>query len=390
MRSETSAQPDCADGQPLRIAFCGGGSGGHLTPALAIAEELCQRDQLVQFQFCVSGRQVDQRVLNARSQAVSDAQIVVQPLARPSPRVKFAVRLTRSFFLCRRRFRQARPDVVVGTGGFASLPGVLAARWLGIPIVLLELNRLPGRATRRLARFCEILLTGWPLPAAATLSLPCPIRQVGVPLSASFPAALNAAKLSTDTRASALRVLILGGSQGASRLNELAQNMLRQWDVDLPLQVVHQMGVNDRHSRSTQALPGLPDCISLTTTAFLTDMPVELAAADLVICRCGAVTLAELAAAGTAAILVPMSAAADDHQRHNAEYLVQHQAAVLIDERAPDAAAALSAAVQRLLTSAAARDELSARLGGLAVPSAARHAAEGILNVAHSEKGGTR
>ena len=389
MRSESSAEPTHPH-QPVRVAFCGGGSGGHLTPALAIAEELCQRDHQTQVRCFVSARQVDQRVLTAAAHSVSPEQIVAQPLTRSSPRGRFAVRLVQSFFLCRRHFRRDGPDVVVGTGGFASLPGVLAAWWLGIPVVLLELNRLPGRATRRLARFCQILLTGWPLSAAALQTLPCPIRQVGVPLSASFPAALCAAKKSNAARVSALRLLIVGGSQGARRLNELAQDMLRQWDVDIPLHVVHQTGVDDRHSHSTQTDPGLTDRISLTTTGFLTDMPTELAAADLVICRCGAVTLAELAAAGKATILVPMSAAADEHQRHNAEYLLQHRAAVLIDERAPDAADALSDAVQRLLTSDSARGELSDNLRRLAAPSAARHAADAILELVHSERRGTR
>ncbi|MCR9197494.1 MAG: glycosyltransferase [Planctomycetaceae bacterium] len=386
MTSETSAEPTHTD-QPVRVAFCGGGSGGHLTPALAIAEELCQRDHQTQLQFFVSARPVDQRVLTAGTPPVSQEQIFVQPLMRSSPGVRFAARLTQSFFLCRRRFQQQRPDVVVGTGGFASLPGVLAAWWRGIPVVLLELNRIPGRATRTLARFCQVLLTGWPLAEAVTQLLPCPIRQVGVPVSPSFFEAISHEGGTTQTRPSVMRVLVVGGSQGARRLNELVQKMLLHWDAEVFLDVLHQTGVDDSHSRPAPTAPTLPDRVSLTTVTFLTDMCVQLASADLVICRCGAVTLAELAAAATPAILVPLPTAADEHQRYNAEYLVQRHAAVLVDERAPDAATLLRAAVQKLLTSDTARDELSDNLGRLAQPLAARQAADAILNVAQSEKG---
>lgn len=388
MTSDASAPARQPVGRPLHAAFCGGGSGGHLTPGLAVAAALRQKDHRTRLQFCVSEREVDQRVLNAHSHLCSAAEMVVQPLRRSSPRAAFAVRLARAFVLCRRQFQSTEVDVVVGTGGFASLPGVLAAWWLGIPVVLLELNRIPGRATRRLARFCRVLLTGWPLTAAATRSLRCRVEPVGVPIAPRFSEA--AGRPGPTPPPGSFRVLVLGGSQGASRLNELVVSMLQQWPADVRLEVLHQTGVhNGEHPSACDPSPventhAASGHLEYSRVAFLDDVPAALLATDLVICRCGAVTLAEVASAGRVAILVPMMSAADDHQSYNAAYLAEQRAALVIDERREDADAVLTEMMRRLVHSADERDELGGNLRQLAQPAAAERAAQTIIHVAYS------
>lgn len=377
----------------LLVAFCGGGSGGHIAPAVALSAALRQRTS-VDLQFFISNRAVDQRMLAAAGDDLQ-AAVIVQPLQRSTPRISYLAAVIQSFLLCRRHWRRSPPQVVVGTGGFASLPGVLAARWLRIPVVLLELNRVPGQATRRLSRFATLLLTGGPLPP--TFSPACRVCPVGVPLAPEWWQQLRSAvsrRPVSRRGGNRAQLLVLGGSQGARRLNQLLRTALTQLPADYEVHVVHQTGGEpDSDADQPDAVASvtedgaLPPHVRYSPIPFLEDIPQRLADADIVICRCGAMTLAEVAAAARPAILVPLSSSADDHQRHNAVCLATAGSADIIDERAADAAQALQAAVIRLLSSDELRDQMASAHRQRVDPQSAAHAVEQILAVAGAPSG---
>lgn len=373
--SQSSRTPPVAE-DAYTIAFCGGGSGGHVVPSFAIVQALLRRQPCAKLLFFLSARPVDQRVITSHKSIFSGAEFVRQPLTGSRPRLRYLLGLVRSLVLCRQQMKQHRPDVVIGTGGFASIPGVLVAAWLKIPIVLLETNRVPGRATRRLVRFAHKVLVGWPLTNRSHLPGIDP-ETIGVPVFFPLEAtdAVASRKDGSSKSDTVFRILILGGSQGAARLNELVCSAISQLPMETRLQIIHQTG--GKEFRQDQ----MPPEIQLTQFAFLPNVPEQLHAADLVICRSGAVTLAEIAMAGTPAILVPMSSSADDHQRENAMWFVEHAAAAFVDERSPTAVAQLRDTLLGLLNASGARDELATAVRRLAEPSAAEKAVKCILQV---------
>lgn len=209
--------------------------------------------------------------------------------------------------------RRLRPQVVLGTGGYASAPGVLGAALASCPIVLLEPNATPGAANRWLSRWARTAAVANPSTADR---MRCPVVDTGVPVRADFSIVLS--KPSTE---GAVRLLVLGGSQGAKRLNELLPEALGRLRLETPVTVVHQVGESHvTAAREAYAARRL-GFIEVEVVSFIEDMPAALAACDLVISRAGAVTLAEICAVGRAALLLPLELAGS-HQVSNAERLV--------------------------------------------------------------------
>lgn len=324
--------------RPL-VALAGGKSGGHVFPALAVAEELLELGARVVLFGMESG--MERRLAEERNipfVAIDAAPLVGRGLAGKAVAVsKLAVNSWRARGLLRQRGAVA----VLATGGFVCAPTVLGARLAGIPIVLLEPNADPGTANRLLSRFAEVAAVAF---EAAGSSLRCESRVLGVPVRASF------AQVAPLSQAAPLtRLLVVGGSQGADRLNAALPSAVAQ---DLPeASVVHQCGAG--HLENTLALwceslgreclirsdetHGVLECGSLRVEVrtFIDDMPQALAAADLVISRAGAITLAELAVAGRGAILIPLPLAGA-HQLGNAERQAELGAAVVLEQNKLD------------------------------------------------------
>ena len=333
--------------QSTHIAFCGGGSGGHLIPAIAIAEQMLQVSPSIRFLFVTSDRSIDHHIITNCGLPAESFEHMVLPLRSSSRRLSFALQTVRSVVQCMRRFRQLRPGIIVGLGGFASVGGVLAG-WLNrTPVVLLEQNTVPGRANRWMQRVAVQTFTGWPLQPQWCSRWRTPLIEVGVPLRRCFTHDATAAPTQTKHTPARARLLVLGGSQGAQRLNSIVLDALTNQDFDSEqLQIVHQSGTNDADRvRQTYQQTG----ISADVCAFIDDMPRQLASATLVISRSGAVTLAEIAACGKASVLFPLSASADNHQLHNAEFMESCGAAAIIREQDHDAASRLTKHLRRLL-----------------------------------------
>ncbi len=297
-----------------RCLIMAGGTGGHIFPALAVAECLEQRG--FEIDWLGSHHGLETQLVPQKYRL---HKLPIKGLRRASIIAKCLLpwRLLRSVYAALRIIYRIKPDVVLGMGGYVAAPGGIAARLAGKKLIIHEQNAKAGLTNRYLAKIAHQRLQAFPdaLPAAMT---------VGNPVRSSL---LTVASCPPEKR---LRLLVLGGSQGARPINIALQKCLLDYpDLTQQLQVWHQSGEAD--------YPCLKSCyeeagLSVDLDAFIQDMPQAYAWANLVICRAGAMTVSEISAVGIASILVPYPLAADNHQYFNALSLSQKKAAVLLPQ----------------------------------------------------------
>jgi UDP-N-acetylglucosamine--N-acetylmuramyl-(pentapeptide) pyrophosphoryl-undecaprenol N-acetylglucosamine transferase len=310
-----------------RVVIAGGGTGGHLYPGVAVAREILRRRPDATVSFVGTSRGIETRLVPRegfeldliRSAGLKGKSIVT--------RARGAALIPLSLADAWRVLARRRPQAVIGVGGYSSGPVVLAAALRRLPTLVLEQNAVPGLTNRLLARWVDAAAVAY----EETLSYFAGKGFVsGNPVRPEFLAEVAAADPTTTPR-DRTRMLVLGGSQGAHAINvamAAAAAALRQRRPDVV--VVHQTGPRDEADvRVAYERAGLP----ATVSPFIDPVAPEMVAADLVICRAGATTLAELAAIGRPALLVPFPAATDDHQRKNASVLETAGAAAVVDER---------------------------------------------------------
>lgn len=303
----------------MRAMLAGGGTGGHVIPALAIAHEL--RDKFdAEVIFVGTSRGIETRLVPAAGFPLKLIDVGQLKNVSVVTRLKTLFALPRAVFASSEILREFRPEVVIGVGGYASGPAMLAAALSSIPTIAFEPNLVPGFANRVVA----------PMISAAVVQFPETCRHfrrcvvTGVPVRRAF------FEIPPRPPDAPLTLLLFGGSQGAHALNRaLIEALPALMERVANLQVIHQTGERDYNEAQADYLRlGVPAEVS----PFIHDMPGAFARADLVICRSGASTVAEITAAGKPAIFVPFPRAADDHQRRNAEALSTRNAAVLIQE----------------------------------------------------------
>lgn len=315
----------------MRLIVTGGGTGGHLFPALAVASAIRERCPNGEVLFIGTSRQIDNQVLgeeNFRREVITFSGIKGLGLGGVlHAATRFPVALGQSFSI----LRNFRPDLVFGVGGYVTVPVLLAARLLRIPICIHEQNSVPGLANRvggRLARkICISLPCQPPFAEAKTVLTGNPIRR------SILAAARTKRRLADGVRT----LLVLGGSQGARRINELVPAALHELKLQVPdmpeIRVIHQTGPADANRvRTEYERMG----IEAQVRDFFRDMDRVYSLADMVISRAGATTLAELAVMGLPAILIPYPHAADDHQTTNGRYYERGGGAVVVEEAALD------------------------------------------------------
>jgi UDP-N-acetylglucosamine--N-acetylmuramyl-(pentapeptide) pyrophosphoryl-undecaprenol N-acetylglucosamine transferase len=355
-------------GARLDVLIAGGGTGGHVFPALALGSALVEQGCTVAFAGSPSG-------LEAR--LVPAAGRVLHLLPGRQVRggglpgaMRGAAALAGGFGSALRLLGRLRPRLVVGVGGYASVAGVLAARARRLPVVLLEQNAIPGAANRHLGRLAARVCLGFAeaaafFPAGRAVHTGNPVRPE---VLATPPAA----------RRDGLGLLVFGGSQGAHHLNEAGVAALeRLGPAARSLRVRHQTGPAD--------LPPVTDAyrrlgLDARVDAFVDDMGTAYRDADLVVSRAGAMSCAEITAIGVASILVPYPYAADDHQRRNAEILASAGAARTILDRDLDGRR-LAETLAPLLADRPVREEMAARARALGRPAAAAHVAQVCIEV---------
>jgi UDP-N-acetylglucosamine--N-acetylmuramyl-(pentapeptide) pyrophosphoryl-undecaprenol N-acetylglucosamine transferase len=312
----------------MRLLVAGGGTGGHLFPGLALAEEVKTRHPRNDVLFVGSARGLEAKVVPKSGFPL--ALIDVGPLKGQGVLglLRGLVRLPRALRQSMHVLRKFDPDVVVGVGGYASGPAVLAAALLGIPTAVQEQNALPGATNRALGRIARAVFISFEearpfFPARTTHLLGNPIRR-----------AFLDNYLHTKTPGERLSILVTGGSQGARGLNSRVADAVELLAPALGprLRILHQTGTKDLDSVQIRYAKLAQTGIELSAAAFIDDMAKAYAEADLLVCRAGATTIAELTVCKKPAILVPFPFAADDHQTVNARSLVQAGAALLLKE----------------------------------------------------------
>ncbi len=351
------------------LLIAGGGTGGHVFPALAVADALRALAE-VEVVFAGSPRGLEGRLVPERGYALE--LLDVEPMKGGGVRraARGALLAARATVRALGLVRRIAPRAVVSVGGYAAGPVAFAAALLRVPIAIVEPNSVPGLANRLLAPFARRVYVAWSETGQRFARRA--VRVVGVPLRAGFTARPYEAR-------GAARVLVLGGSQGAAALNERVPAAIARAATSIPaIEVVHQAGV-DRVAdvEKSYARAGFARA---TVTPFLTDVAAALAQADLVLARAGAGTVAEIAAVGRACILVPFPHAADDHQAKNALALERAGGAVCLPQAAADVER-LAQELVRLLRDDALRTSMAAAARSVGRPEASDTIARDLLTL---------
>ncbi|HEX4914931.1 MAG TPA: undecaprenyldiphospho-muramoylpentapeptide beta-N-acetylglucosaminyltransferase, partial [Vicinamibacterales bacterium] len=345
----------------MRILIAGGGTGGHLYPGIALARELQRRDPSATVSFVGTASGIEARVVPRENYPLDLIRVAGLKGKSRADRLKGFLLLPLAALDAWRVLSTRKPDVVVGVGGFASGPVLLLAAVRGYPTMLLEQNALPGITNRLLSHVVRAAAVNF---EAALTYVPRTGFVAGNPVRPEFfPAQNEEANDHTNRPHDAARILIFGGSQGAHAINvAMVEAASRLAAAGIRLAIAHQTGERDLDLvRGAYQRAG----VAARVEAFIYEIHAEMKAADLVICRAGATTLAELAASATPAILVPLPTSTDDHQRKNAEVVAQSGAAVSMEEREVNGET-LAAAIGGLVSDEARRRQMAAAARRLA------------------------
>lgn len=347
------------------VLIMAGGTGGHIFPGLAVADVLRQKNIPVRWLGAEGG-------MEART--VTEAGIDLDLVAITGLRGKGLMRwvrmpliLLRAVWQARRMLEANRPGCALSFGGYVAAPGGIAAWTKGIPVLVHEQNRIPGLTNRVLSRLSRRVLQGFPGTFPSAMS----------PVDSGNPVRQEVTRLpGPETRFAGrtgpVRILVTGGSQGAMILNKVVPAALALLSSSKSFEVHHQGG-EKRVNEARQAYA--TSAVKAEVKPFIDDMAAAYAWADLVICRSGALTVSELAAAGVASILVPYAHAVDDHQTRNAEYLASAGAAIILPQ-ASLTPKTLAAALEPLLSDRETLSKMAGVARQLALPDAAEKVVE--------------
>lgn len=357
----------------MRVIIAAGGTGGHIYPGVAIANEFKRRDPATEMLFVGTPRGLESKIVPREGFNLELIQVGALKGVSFFAKTRSLAGLPLSFVAARRILRRFKPDVVVGVGGYSSGPTLMMAALLRIPTMIVEPNAMPGFTNRVLARYVD----------AAALTFDDALDYFGKRgVVTGNPVRGDFAGIEKKARGRRLHVLVFGGSQGAHAINvamtEAARLLAPQKER---LAIVHQTGEKDYEMvERGYNEAGLKDA---EVKPFLHDMAARFAQADVLICRSGATTAAEVAAAGKAAIFVPFPFATDDHQRKNAEAFERVGAGLMILQK-DLTPARLSDEIRRLLDDPDALDRMEAASRKLGRPDSAARAVELAIKVAQA------
>lgn len=350
--------------QPKHVMMMAAGTGGHVFPALAVAKELQLKGIEVSWLATPAG--MENRLL--KNHNIPIYQIDIQGVRGNGMvrKILAPFKILKATLSAMRYMKQLNVDAVAGFGGYVAGPGGLAARALGIPVLIHEQNAIAGFTNTQLSRIAKTVCEAFPHTFPAQQK----VATTGNPVRKEITEILNPSwrYQEREKAGQPLRILIVGGSLGARALNECVPEALKQLNV--PLNVFHQCGQNN--AEATQArYADAPDTLKAEVAPFIEDMAQAYSDADLIICRAGALTVTEIATAGLAAVFVPLPSAVDDHQTANAKFLADIQAAKICPqaEMTPES---LTALLQPLMNRQLLQ-EMAVKARRQAQPDAAQH-----------------
>ena len=352
----------------MRILFSGGASGGHVNPALAIAEIMKANYQGCEIAFVGTpdgienslGPQAGYKLYKIKIEGVNGKSGL--------GKVRAYARAFTSQFAAKKLVKSFRPDIVIGTGGYACWPALKAASEMGIPTMLHESNSFPGMAVRKLQENVDVIMTNFESTKDLLSDKACVIN-VGNPVRRDCSVLTKSdarARLGIDNEK--FVVLSFGGSLGAECLNNVAVDYMKNFTACRDDVVAYHVGGRNYYADAKKKFEDnkLLDNERNVLISFTSDLPVYMAAADVVICRAGAMTITELARMGKAAVIIPSVNVTDNHQYKNAKALADEGAAILLEESAIAAGESVSAHLERLYTDRTALDDMSQRVRAFA------------------------
>lgn len=366
----------------MKVIISGGGTGGHIYPAIAIANELKRLDPTTEILFVGAEGKMEMEKVPRAGYRIEGLPVVGIKRELTLANLAFPLKLGRSLLRARQLVREFNPDVAVGVGGYASGPTLLAAALANVPILIQEQNSFAGLTNKVLARWAKRICVAYPgmdafFPAAK-------IRLTGNPVRSDIQLAdqqVAAGRAQFGLLANLPTLLVIGGSQGARTLNESIEAGLPQLK-QAGIQVIWQTGTAfiDRARKAVEQA----GATRVQPHEFIYDMDKAYAVADVVVSRAGALSVSELCIVGRPAILVPLPTAAEDHQTHNAMALVNRQAALLVNDR--DARQTLVGEALRLLSDTHQQETLSNQISQLAFPTAAADIAQEVVELTSRKK----
>ncbi len=358
----------------IKVLIMAAGTGGHVFPALSIAEEL--RGRAVAVEWLGTPKGMENGILQDTD--IPLHRISVKGLRGSGIlRLLFApLMLISAFWESYRVLARVKPDFVLGMGGFVCGPAGLASRMRGIPLFIHEQNAVPGLTNKLLAPFAAKVFEAFP----GTFSSNTNVLFTGNPLRQGF-ATEPVKKVDRSSTAHLLRVLVLGGSQGAAAINKVIPHLIAQFTDSIPMETLHQVGA--RHMETAQAeyreqAVQVGDAHQLV--AFIDDMPAAYAWADIVVCRSGASTVSEIAAVGCPAIFIPYPHHKDEQQKLNARWLVDESAAILLEQQSLNANS-LASELKKLADNRPELKAMGRRARSMSVLDASKQVADACLEI---------
>ena len=362
----------------MRMLVAGGGTGGHVFPGIALAEEVVTRHPGNDAVFVGTERGLEATIVPKEGFPIELIDVKGLKGKTLLESLRSLVLLPLAFVQSARILRRWRPDVVVGVGGYASGPVAVVAWLMRIPTVVQEQNAIPGFTNRVLGRIAKAIFTAF--PEAAHHFPRRKVYQLGNPIRRK----LMENYMRPEAKHATPRLLVFGGSQGAHALNmRVIEALPHLADLREHLRITHQTGAKDRE----QVEKGYAACgFTPDVRDFITDMSGAYAGADLVVCRAGAMALAELTVCKKPSILVPFPRAADNHQFHNAMSLVGAGAAVMIEEK-DLTGEVLAREIRSILAAPERRERMARAAGRLGSPQAAKEIADVCIELVHRRWG---
>lgn len=362
----------------MKIIISGGGTGGHIYPAIAIANELKTLDPATDILFVGAEGKMEMEKVPRAGYRIEGLPVVGIKRELTLENLAFPLKLARSLIRARQIVRDFRPDVAVGVGGYASGPTLLAASLQSIPTLIQEQNSYAGITNKVLARWAKVVCVAY--PGMDSFFAAHKIQMTGNPVRTDIQfanAQREAGQRFFGLNADLLTILIIGGSQGARTLNESTEAGLPQL-IESGIQVIWQTG--PAFFKQAQRAAAATGSERIKPFAFIYDMDKAYGVADVVVSRAGALSVSELCLVGRPAILVPFPAASEDHQTKNAMSLVSHNAALLVTDQA--ARATLVQTALDLLNNSAQCRQLAKKITEFAKPDAARDIALAVQKLA--------
>lgn len=369
----------------LRVLMSGGGTGGHIFPAVAIAQEIKKRFPNAEFLFIGANGKMEMEKVPQAGFKIEGLNIAGFDRGNLLANVKLPFKVVSSLLKARKIIKQFKPDFAVGTGGFASGPALFVASQMGVPIFIQEQNSLPGKTNLFLAKKAKAVFTAYPdmekfFSGAKTFFLGNPIRENII--TDRVETTLAKEKLGLDKNK--LTILSVGGSLGSKTLNDAWSRHLHQL-AEKDIQLIWQTGKNflphkgDKMPNSEQVSHQPSTTNHQLISEFISDMPLAYSAADVIVSRAGAIAISELSVAQKPILLVPFPFAAEDHQTQNALTLVNKNAAKMVkDVEMKDK---FWATLMEICESETLRKEMSENLGYFAKPNATKEIVDEILKL---------